>query len=944
MTNTGILCLPVMIGAAAMAGFAQPNRITSRIDNTRTVILPGRVHPLATAADDVGAVDSGFRVALTLLLKPSAAQQSALEQLIERQQNPASTSFHRWITPEQYAGRFGVSSSDSAQITAWLELEGFQVEEVAHSRTFVLFHGTAGQVRDAFGASIHRYRVNGKLHYANAGDPRIPAALSGVVAGIRGLNDFRPKPRLHRTVQPRETTSWGANALAPDDFATIYDVTPMYSAGINGSGQSIAVMGMSTLYGGGAYVSAFWQTFGITTAKLVQTLVSPQRDPGFDADWAVEASLDIEWSSAVARGATIVFVYSDDIWTSAEYAVDENLAAVLSMSWADCEMFDLVDLPNYRQLVQQANSQGITWVAAAGDQGAAGCDYNMGSSPVSVAEGGLAVDAPASIPEVTAMGGTMFNEGRGDYWNTTNTSTGGSAKRYIPETVWNETAESVAMGGGLMAGGGGASIYFPQPSWQTTGGVPNDGWRHVPDLAFNSGVYHDSYYINCAGIEYVGGTSAAAPAMAGVVALLNQYALVNGFQSQPGMGNINPNLYALAQTAPNAFHDIVSGDNDVPCAPGSPGCNNGTQGFPAVPGYDSASGLGSVDVANLIQSWRSQVAAGSIVVPSIDSNPVYQRPGTSGNEWPFNITLTEEAGIAATLTDFTIAVNGATTSYASQIVSLFGTAAIAPRGSIFASDVLFLTDVPQNVTFQFSGTDANGATWTTALTVAFEGAQAAILVTGIGNAASGQKAFAPGAIMSLYGTGMGGFAQTAATIPLPIYMAGFEAWVNGYMAPLWYVSPNQVNLQIPYEVDAGTAVLIVGNPYRNMTYNLVVAAAGPGIFTLPNGFLNPSQTARAGQETFLYITGEGQVTPGLADGATPAAGTTVANLPKPLAAVSMTVGGIAVTDIPFVGIPSGLVGVTQINFVIPANVPSGPQPVVVTVGTASTQTAYITIQ
>jgi uncharacterized protein (TIGR03437 family) len=922
-----------------MACFAQPNRIASRIDNSHTVVLPGRVHPLANARNDAGTVESGFPLSLTLLLKPSADQQSGLDQLIQGQQNASSLSFHQWLTPEQYAGRFGWSASDAGQIAAWLQSQGFTVDQMARSRTFIMFIGTAGQVQNAFGTSIHRYLVNGELHYANAGDPRIPAALAGLVAGIRGLNDFRLQPQLRKTALPQMTVGPGVHQIAPDDFATIYDIAPLYTAGTNGLGQSVAVVGQSALYGGGSDITAFWKKFNLTSATLVQKLVG--RSPGVIQGDVDESSLDIEWAGAVARNSTVVFVYSNDIWTSAMYAVDQNVAPVLSMSYGICEMYDLADLPTYRALVQQANAEGVTWVAASGDNGAAGCDGGA-----FVAEAGLAVQFPASIPEVTAMGGTMFNEGSGSYWNTANTANDASAKSYIPEVAWNETNAF----NGLAAGGGGASLYFPQPAWQTTGGVPNDGWRHVPDISFSSSFNHDGYYVYSQGSAgYVGGTSAATPTMAGVVALLNQYLVSNGVQSQPGLGNINPTLYRLAQTAPSAFHDVTGGDNIVPCVPGSPDCVNGSLGYSAGPGYDSATGLGSVDVANLIRQWSSQPAAGSLVVPSIDHNPVFETAGYgNGNGWTFNLTLTEEAGIGTTLTDFTI--NGA--SHASQIASLFGTAAIAPRGSISASYGLSLTTVPQNVTFGFSGMDASGAAWSTALTVPFTGPQTQLaanssLASGTcnacSNAATGQRVFAPGMIMSVYGTGMGSFAQAVGTIPLPEFMAGFEAFVNGVQAPLYYVSPNQVNLQIPYETSPGTADLTLGNPWDSMDYYFTVSAAGPGIFTFPDGSVNPSQTGSAGQQVSMYITGEGQVRPSLADGTTPAPGTPLASLPKPRQSYSVTVGGIAAT-VDFIGIPSGLVGVTQINFTIPANLPSGAQPVVVTVGTASSPPAYIAIQ
>jgi uncharacterized protein (TIGR03437 family) len=632
-------------------------------------------------------------------------------------------------------------------------------------------------------------------------------------------------------------------------------------------------------------------------------------------------------------------------------------------------MYDLIDLPAERQLVQQANAEGITWVNAAADVGATDCDNYVDT----VAEGGLAVDVPAAFPEVTGMGGSSVSTSSA-YWNNGNTTgTDQSAKGYVPETAWNDTPISLANGQGFAAGGGGASLYFAQPSWQTTGGVPNDGWRHVPDLSFNASVYGVPYYVYCAGcqdaeagVEHVGGTSAATPTMAGVVALLNQYLVANKVQSTAGLGNINPALYSLYQTAPSAFHDITVGNNSEPCAYGSPGCGaSGEEGWNAGPGYDSATGLGSLDVANLVTNWKSYVtgATSSIVVPSLDQNPVYQGNSEScgnTNQWNFQLTLSEEAGIPTTLTGFTI--NG--TSYASQIVAIFRTASIGARQSISGCYSLStatlpaLATLPANVTFAFSGSG-----WSTAITVPFQGPQAQLTVAGGSNAASGQQAYAPGMIMSLYGTGFGTIAQgqAASTIPLPQYMAGFEAIIcpencqtanTSYDVYLYYVGPNQVNLQIPYELTPGIQYdLSLGNPYALTDYFFTPSSVAPGIFTLLDGSSDivPAQTVSPGGAAFLFLTGQGLVTPlpqqnpedGSYDGTAPAAGTT----PKPRAAVSITVGGIAApTTYAYVGIPNWSVGVLQINFTIPAGVPSGRQPVVVTMGTTPSPPAYITIQ
>ena len=920
------LWLSATVCAASIACFAQPNRIVSRIDNSRTVTLPGRVHPLANAANDAGLADSSLPLFLTILLKPSADQQSGLDRLLQQQQNPASTSFHKWLTPEQYADQFGASAADTAQIAAWLQTQGFTVDPVSRSRTYLTFSGTGGQAQAVFGTAIHRYVVNGVSHYANANDPKIPAALSGLVSGIRGLNDFHPKAQLRKPAAPQFTDGPGVHVLAPADFAAIYDVNPLYTAGINGSGQTIMIVGQSALYSSGGDITSFWSKFGITTATLSQKLVNTHSNPGVVPIDAEEADLDVEWAGAVARGATIAFVYSTDVWTSAVYAVDQAFGSVLSMSYGSCEMSDLVDLPGYRQTVQQANAEGITWLAAAGDSGAADCDYNA-----QVAEGGLGIGVPAAIPEVTAMGGTNLSDYTATYWGASGTALG-----YIPEIVWNETA----IAGELSAGGGGASLYFPQPSWQTTAGVPNDGWRHLPDLSLNAGAYHDPYYVVLQGAaEVIGGTSAATPTMAGVVALLNQY-ISNG-QSTSGLGNINPELYRLSQSAPSVFHDVSNGSNLVPCAYGSPQCNNGQQGYTAGAGYDSASGIGSVDASLLVHQWSTALPTAAVVVPSINQNPVYETTSSSG-KWTFQLTLTEEAGIGATLTNF--AINGV--DHSSQIASLFGTASIAPLQSVTASYTLSLTSVPVNETFTFSGTDARGNSWSTALTVPFQGPMTQLSIAGIGNAATGQVVFAPGMIMSVYGTGLGTLAQAAATIPLPEYMAGFYAFVNKVPTPLYYVGPNQVNLQVPYETTVGSADLNLQTPYESLDKTFSVSSAGPGIFMFPDGRVNPSNTGSVGQTLTMFITGDGQVTPSLPDGTTPSSSTPLSRLPKPRQTLTVTVAGIPVAQTGnwFYGIPSGLVGATQINFTIPAGVPSGRQPVVVTVGTASSPPAYITIQ
>jgi uncharacterized protein (TIGR03437 family) len=923
-----LLPISLLFSAALLA---QQQRITAQINNEERVVLAGHVPAGARPEFDQGPVAASLPMAaITMHLKPSAGQQSALEQLLAEQQDPSSPNYHQWLTPEQYADRFGFSQNDLNKIAEWLESQGFQVEDTARSRTWILFSGTAQQAENAFRTRIHRYLVNGETHFANATEPSIPAALAGIVRGFRGLHDFRLRPRSIRRPVPQMTSPGGNHQIVPDDFATLYDVTPLYTAGINGAGQKLVVVGQTDV--DLSDISTFRSKYNLPALLPQKILVPKQANPGMSQNDIPEADLDLEWSGAVARNATIVYVYSGDVFTSVTDAIDQNYAPVISMSYGLCELeAGIVTMPMYQALAQQANAEGITWFAASGDTGAADCE----SPDASIAQTGLAVDSPASTPEITAMGGTEFLEQSGVYWSNTNTANGASALSYIPERVWNDSR----LVGGLSAGGGGASVFFARPVWQTGPGVPNGGLRNLPDVSLSASPDHDGYLVYTGGSSQIfGGTSIGAPTMAGIATLLNQYLMSTGHQKQPGLGNINPTLYRLAQNVPGVFHDVVFGHNKVPCLIGSPDCTNGSEGFSAGPGYDQASGLGSPDAFNLVHQWASQAPTGSLVSPSIDQNPVFeQSPDANGNRWTFTLTLNEEAGIATTLTAFT--VNG--TSY--DVVATFGSASIPANGSISSHNFgLASVSVPSTVAFAFSGRDVGGQPWSVRLSVPFQGFQTALTVGGASNAASGQQVYAPGMLLSVYGTALGDFVQVAGTVPLPNYLSGFEATVNGVAAPLYYVSPNQVNLQIPYETPTGDQTLVLGNPYVNANVNLHIAPAGPGIF-MSNGFVSaPFSSAGRGKTTTLFITGDGQVNPSVATGSSPDPGTPAARLPKPKLPVTVKVANENAT-IQFSGIPSGLVGVTQINYVVPADAPLGDQPVVVTVGGVASQSAKLTV-
>jgi uncharacterized protein (TIGR03437 family) len=591
--------LSTVLFSAALAIAAQPSRITRPLDASRMAVVPGHIHHLAQQQFDRGAVDPAKKLNyIVLMVKPSQAQQADLENLLLDQQNPSSRSFRSWLTPEQFGGRFGLNSSDQSKIVAWLTSAGFAVDHRARSANWIAFSGAAGQVSSALRTPIHQFEVNGEMHFANTTVPSVPEALSDVVSGFLGLNDFRAHSNAE--LVPPAYNSGGSHFLAPADFTAIYDVGPLYTAGIDGTGQSIAIVGESDVLL--SDITAFRNRYGLPANSPKMLLYGT--DPGFNGA-QLEGNLDLEWAGALAPKATIYYVYAQSAFTALIVAIEDYVAPVISASYSSCEID--ADYPDYRAVAQQANAQGITLLAASGDAGAAGCD-EQGAEPF--ATRGLSVNFPAVLPEVTGVGGTMFAEGSGTYWGPANSTTFGSALSYIPEVAWNESATT-----GLGSTGGGASLLYAQPAWQTGPGVPADGARHVPDVALSS-AGHDAYEVYYQGANVaVAGTSCATPSMAAIVALLNHYQVANKFQKTAGLGNINPQLYRLAQAAPTAFHDVTSGDNIVRCAQGSPNCLTGSFGYTAGVAYDMTTGLGSVDANNLVTQWN-MAANGSIVTLS----------------------------------------------------------------------------------------------------------------------------------------------------------------------------------------------------------------------------------------------------------------------------------------------------------------------------------------
>jgi subtilase family serine protease len=560
---------------------AQPDRILSPLTGGQMVALKGQVHPKAQPQYDKGAVDPSFPLSyMTLFLQPTARQQAAVRQLAAQQQDPHSPNYHKWITPAQYADRFGMGDGDIAKITGWLQTQGFSIVRVANGRNWIAFSGTAAQVQSAFHTEIHQYEVDGEAHIANVSSPSVPAALAGIVGGIRGLHDFRPKPHVRQRSPLRANPSFfdsnlaSGDVLAPGDIATIYDISPLLTAGFDGTGQKMVIAGQTDVYL--ADLNDFRTLLGLpsitgctTSASNVITACSSSNfqyvllgtDPGTPGAGDVsEADLDLEWSNAVARKAKIIYVNSPSttsggVFDSFYDAIDSNLAPVISLSYGLCEFFDN-NLPADEVELTKANTLGITFLNSSGDAGAAECDRSVNSATNNLAVGGLAVSYPASSPEVTGVGGTSLAFPSGfssTFWGTSNSATGGNALSYIPEGAWNDDVElaplvsppSTAMGiqesFAISSSGGGPSSCamqttdfsscvsgFPKPSWQTVTITGQPSVRYSPDISLIGSPDFPGYILCTPQSETTGNGSSTSTCVSGITTAIESFNSIVG--------------------------------------------------------------------------------------------------------------------------------------------------------------------------------------------------------------------------------------------------------------------------------------------------------------------------------------------------------------------------------------------------------------------------------
>ncbi len=947
LNRFALSCFAVVLLSGVLSSaqrIASKPLIVERVNENQLVTLRGNTPPAATEQNDRGAVSPGLSMSgLILVLHRSAEQQEAFDAFVASQYDPNSPNFHHWLEPEEVGEKFGPALADIATVSSWLGSHGLSVEEVSKDRMTIRFSGSAARVQAAFHTEIHNLVVKGEPHISNMSDPQIPMALDPVVLGPKALHNFTPRPMHHagaKVTRNNETGQWTRDAasagmiwdvssarvrpefgltggsapntyqvedVSPYDFAAIYNVLPLWNSSIDGTGQTIAVVGTSDI--NLADVASFKSTFGLPAGHVPIITLAHGTDPGrctstqppsasnnyCTLDDQIENALDVEWSGAVAPGAQVVLVVSgatsgndDTVFDSAQYAIQHNTAKILNVSYGLCELFlGTSNNASYNGLWQTAATQGIAVFAASGDSGSPRCDQGGDASGTPYpAQYGLSVSGLASSPFDTAVGGTDLNWGStaSPYWNATNNSANGSsAKGYMPEIPWNDSCTNLAILPALQnfatqlqhsgysaaasptdaesacnfvvkwnstiqllggpdisfvvdtagAGGGksncttsdGSTVAsctggYAAPSWQTgVPGIPADGKRYIPDVSFfASNGFLGSAYLVCVSdwgtcitrsmtnepsAQEIGGTSASSPAMAGVMALINQ-------KAGSTQGNPNSVLYQLAAkqtysscksangTTSNGcyFNDIDSGTIAMPCASGSPNCNVATSGdtvgilsgFAGATGYDGATGLGSLNVANVVNGWSMTVVGTATATVTVTPTPA-------------SINVNQAVGVAVTVGGASGTPTG-TVSLSGGGYSASGTlAAGAYTFNIPASSLSAGTDT---LTVSYSGdTTYATATGTTSVTVTkltsavtVVPAQSAIMsnvsltvtgtVSGAGGTPTGTVTLSGGGYTSSAATLTGG--NYSITIPANSLSAGSDTLTASYSGDSMYTT------------------------------------------------------------------------------------------------------------------------------------------------------------
>ena len=597
---------------AISVAHATPRLVTQAIDDSRTVTLTGNTRPEARLTNDRGRVSDDMVLnGMQLLLKRPAETQAALDARVAELTDRTSPNYHHWMTAAEQGETYGPAAEDVAAVTGWLQSHGFTVNGVQANRMVIDFTGTAGEIRAAFGTEIHNLSVRGVPHIANMHDPRVPAALAGVVEGVVSMHNFMP----HANMKIRPQYTFSANGgtyttVVPADLAKIYNFNPLFVKKITGTGQTIVVIEDTNVFS-----TADWTKFrkkfelasytGGSFTQVHPTGPGTCGNPGTLPGNEEEATLDAEWSSAGAPDAAIELASCADTETTFGGLIAlQNLLsettppAIVSISYGECETANgAAANAAYSTTYETAAAAGVSVFVSSGDEGAASCDADQ-----PIATHGIAVSGFASTPYNVAVGGTDFGDTyagtTATYWDATNKVDYGSAKSYIPEIPWNDSCASVlissklgfstpygkagycnsseaqqygnittASGSGGPSGCatgvapasgvvGGTCKGYAKPSWQALVGVPADGVRDIPDVSlFAANGVWGHYYVFCDSDANDQASCTGLPdawSGAGGTSFASPImaaiqALVNQ-KTGERQGNPNPTLYSLANT------------------------------------------------------------------------------------------------------------------------------------------------------------------------------------------------------------------------------------------------------------------------------------------------------------------------------------------------------------------------------------------------------------
>ncbi|MDT8911118.1 S53 family serine peptidase [Amycolatopsis sp. PS_44_ISF1] len=504
------------------------------------VTMAAGAAPLAQSAriGDVGA-DQQIPAALSLKLH----NQQALGQFLSDVQNPASPEYHRFLTPAQFNAAFGPTQAEVNQAVSFLKQNGASGIEVSGNRQAINFTGSAAQLESAFHTRIGNYRdqVTGREFFANDAAPSLPASVSSVVGAVVGLDNHAVKK--HSTAQAAPHV---VKAVTPPILKSAYG-----TSGLSATGAGVNVGFVEFDGYRKSDITSYDSKYGLKAGSVSTVSVSGANYDSSPGEGETEVDLDIEVVHALAAPAND-YVYEAPNTNAGELAMYQKIASdakvkVVSISWGSCEAAEGSSAANsVNSALASGTAEGISYFAAAGDDGTTDCARQTGSDA-------RAVDFPASSPNVSGVGGTQLSV----------TSSNG----YSSEKAWND--------GSNGAGGGGISTVFTAPSWQSKQSTTK---RKVPDVAGDAAMGSAYTIVSGGTTGNVWGTSGAAPLWAGFATLQNQ---VHG----GGLGNLNPTFYSIGNGSSYAtgFHDVTTGNNSL----------NGTTGFTAGPGYDQVTGWGS---------------------------------------------------------------------------------------------------------------------------------------------------------------------------------------------------------------------------------------------------------------------------------------------------------------------------------------------------------------